>query len=110
MELVHLTVLMHGHRPFKVVHYSLDAMKCELGIGLMSWGVQRIVELNGLITAARVDWWLNSAATRLSALAVEVPKRPTVEAPNVSGAAGLTVSWGLQRSAWSAIREGGGRG
>jgi hypothetical protein len=95
MEPVHLTVLMHGHCPFKVVHHSFDVMKCEPGIGLTSWGVQRIVESNRLITATRVDWWLSSKATRLSALAAEVPKRPTVKAPNVSGAVGLTVSWGL---------------
>jgi hypothetical protein len=86
MEPVHFTVLMHGHRPFKIVHHSFDAMKCKPGIGLTSRGVQWIVESNGLITATRVDWWLSSTATRLSALAAEVPKRPTVEAPDVSGA------------------------
>ena len=110
VEPVYLTVLMHRHRPFKVVHHSFDAMECEPGVGLTSWSVQRIVESDGLITAARVDWWLASAATRLSALAAEVPERSTVEAPDVSGAAGLTVSWGFRRSARSAVREGGGCG
>jgi hypothetical protein len=72
MEPVYLTVLMHGHCPFKVVHHSLDAMEPKPGIGLMGGSVQWVVELDGLIPMARVDWRLTSAATRLSALLAKV--------------------------------------